>query len=135
MNVGFRHFARVPPTDLHIPILGHLAFGAASARRCSRRVGGSRPQRVVGGPLWQETLEHPLPDPDHASVFADLDPKLHRLPLGIPAGVLGNDGWEWTPLALSCSKVQSDKNTRRREGQVGMTAGTALNHSADEVIE
>jgi hypothetical protein len=33
VNVGFPHLARVPPTDLHIPILGHLAFGAASARR------------------------------------------------------------------------------------------------------
>ena len=32
-------------------------------------------------------------DPEHAAVIADLDPELHRLPPGIPAGVLG-DGEE-----------------------------------------
>jgi hypothetical protein len=35
-------------------------------------------------------------DPDHAAELADLDPELHRLALGVPAGVLwerrlGND--------------------------------------------
>ena len=35
-------------------------------------------------------MEDPPGDPDHAVVLADLDPELHRLPLGIPAGVL----WE-----------------------------------------
>jgi hypothetical protein len=28
-------------------------------------------------------------DPDHSAILADLDAELHRLPLGIPAGVLG----------------------------------------------
>jgi hypothetical protein len=28
-------------------------------------------------------------DPDHPAILADLDPELHGLPLGIPAGVLG----------------------------------------------
>jgi len=32
--------------------------------------------------------------------LADLDPELHRLLLGIPAGVLGNDGWETMRRAL-----------------------------------
>ena len=45
MNVGYRQLAQVPPPDLKVPVLGHLAFGAASARRCSRtRV--HRPLRV-----------------------------------------------------------------------------------------
>jgi hypothetical protein len=35
-NVGYRQLARVRPTDLDVPILGHLTFGAASARRCCR---------------------------------------------------------------------------------------------------
>jgi hypothetical protein len=102
----------------------------------SNRSAVGKPRRTAGaGALGQKPLEHPTPIPNNPPLLANLDPDLHGPPLGIPAGVLGNDGWEWTPLALSCSKVQSDKNTRRREGQVGMTAGTALNHSADEVIE
>jgi hypothetical protein len=34
-------------------------------------------------------LEPTPRDPDPAAVLADLDPELHRLPLGIPASVLG----------------------------------------------
>jgi hypothetical protein len=36
-----------------------------------------------------KALEYAPRDPDHAVVLADLDPELHRLPLAIPAGVLG----------------------------------------------
>ena len=39
-------------------------------------------------PLQELPLEHSLRHPEHASVLADLDPELHGLPLGIPAGVL-----------------------------------------------
>ena len=42
-----------------------------------------------GGPLWEQSLEHAPRDPDHAVVLADLDPELHGLAFGIPAGVLG----------------------------------------------
>jgi hypothetical protein len=35
-------------------------------------------------------LEHAPRDPDHAAVFADLDPELDGLMLGIPVRVLGN---------------------------------------------
>jgi hypothetical protein len=38
------------------------------------------------GPLGQQVLEHA---PRHPDGFADLDPELHRLPFGIPAGVVG----------------------------------------------
>jgi len=34
-------------------------------------------------------LEHAPRDADYAAVLADLSPELHGLPLGIPAGVLG----------------------------------------------
>jgi len=54
-----------------------------------------------GGPLREQPLEHPSRDPDHAVVIADLDPELHGLPLGIPAGILGDDGWEIVSPALS----------------------------------
>ena len=37
----------------------------------------------------QEPLEHAPRPPDRPVILADLDPELHRLPLGIPAGVLG----------------------------------------------
>ena len=40
------------------------------------------------GPLRDQASEHAPRHPDHPAVFADLDPELHRLPLGIPAGVL-----------------------------------------------
>src|SRR5690349_21423090 len=36
-------------------------------------------------------------------------PELHGLPLGVPAGVLGDGAWETVPLALSWSVVQSNK--------------------------
>jgi hypothetical protein len=39
--------------------------------------------------------------PDHPPLLADLDPELPRLPLVIPVGILGNGGWETSPLALS----------------------------------
>ena len=61
VNVGYRQLARVSPADLHIPVLGQSAAGAAPAR----------PRH-----------------PDHTA-FADLDPELHRLPLGILAEVAG----------------------------------------------
>jgi hypothetical protein len=34
---------------------------------------------------------------DTAAVLADLDPELHRLPLGIPTGVLGEGEEHWGP--------------------------------------
>jgi len=34
-------------------------------------------------------LEHAPRNPNHATVLADLDPELRRLPFGVPAGVLG----------------------------------------------
>jgi hypothetical protein len=66
-----------------------------------------------GGPFGQEPLEHPPRHPDHAAVLADLDPELHGLPLGIPAGVLGHAGWEPVPLAVSCSQLQSNEEHPR----------------------
>jgi hypothetical protein len=68
-----------------------------------------------GGRLREETLKHPPRHPDHAAVLADLDPELHGLPLGIPLGVLGNDGWETAPLALFCSQPQLDEEQAPRE--------------------
>jgi putative ABC transport system substrate-binding protein len=63
-------------------------------------------------------LEHAPRDPDHATVLADLHPELHRLPLGIPAGVLGgNDCWETVPFLVSCSKVRVGDERARRGGQ------------------
>jgi hypothetical protein len=71
---------------------------------------------ALGGRAFREqALEHPPRNPDHAAVFADLNPELHGLPLGVPAGVLWNDGWETVPLALSCPVVRSDE-VHIREG-------------------
>jgi hypothetical protein len=36
-----------------------------------------------------KALEYSPRHPHHTAVLADLDPELHRLPVGIPAGVLG----------------------------------------------
>jgi hypothetical protein len=42
-----------------------------------------------GGPLGRQVLEQAPRHSHNALVLADLDPELHRPPLGIPAGVLG----------------------------------------------
>ena len=66
---------------------------------------GSGPRRTARGwPLREQPLEPAPWDPNHPAVLADLDPELHGLPLGIPAGVLGNDGWERGRVALSWSQ-------------------------------
>jgi hypothetical protein len=52
-------------------------------------------------PLWEQALEHTPRHPDHAAVFADLDPKLHRLPLGIPVSVLGKGEQNIPPLSFA----------------------------------
>ena len=44
---------------------------------------------VSYGPLREQPLENPPRNPGDAVVLADLDPELHGLPLGIPAGILG----------------------------------------------
>jgi hypothetical protein len=53
-------------------------------------------------PLGEQLLEYAPRDPDHGAVLADLDPELHGLPLGIPAGVLGegeeHDSIPWLGL-------------------------------------
>ena len=59
---------------------------------------------TAGGPLGQERLEHAPQDPDHTAVLADLDPELHRLPLGIPA--FGRRGWGTMSFALSSSMAR-----------------------------
>jgi hypothetical protein len=43
-----------------------------------------------GGAFRGQALGDAPRDPDHPSVFADLDPELYHLPLGIPAGRLGH---------------------------------------------
>jgi hypothetical protein len=49
------------------------------------------PQDALGGgPLREQPLEDAPRHPDQPAVLADLDPELHGLPLGIPAGVLGH---------------------------------------------
>src|SRR5262249_60739284 len=41
------------------------------------------------GPPGERPLDHAPRHPTHATVLADLDLELHRLPIGIPAGGLG----------------------------------------------
>src|SRR5690242_10355914 len=57
------------------------------ALRPARRGGTGRPRR--GWAAWATGAERSAAAPDHPAILADLDPELHRLPLGIPAGVLG----------------------------------------------
>jgi hypothetical protein len=65
--------------------------------------------RTVGSRAFREQpLKRAPRHPDHAAVLADLNPELHGLALGIPAGVLGNEGWETTPLALSYWEMRSE---------------------------
>jgi hypothetical protein len=75
------------------PSLGQLAAGAASAQRWSQTgsAGGSRLRRHRSGvgrsgrSRWDTRRGTRTTPP----VLADINPELHRPPLGIPAGVLG----------------------------------------------
>jgi hypothetical protein len=55
------------------------AMGLRALKRLTHRSGV--------GPLGQEALEHAPPDPNHAAVLTKLDPKLHGLPIRVPAGI------------------------------------------------
>jgi hypothetical protein len=91
-SVGSYHLAQIPPADLHIPVLGQpapaqLPLSDALEAGPLEIVGFDAP--LGGGPIGREPLEYAPRHPDHAAVLADLDPELHGLPLGIPAGDLG----------------------------------------------
>jgi hypothetical protein len=45
--------------------------------------------RLSSPEIRRQALEYAPRHPDHAVILAYLDPELHGLPLGIPAGVLG----------------------------------------------
>jgi hypothetical protein len=103
--------------NLHIPILGQLAAtqlplgdaleaGSLEVVRLNAALGG--------GPLGQEALEDATRDTDRAGVLPDLDPELHGLPLGIPAGVRGVH-----PFALSApDEVPQGMQQTKRLGVV-----------------
>ena len=104
--------AQIPPAELHIPVLGQLpptdlSFGNALEPGPLSVAGFNTP--LWGGPLGEQPLEHAPRHSNHAAVLADLDPELHRLPLGLPAGVLGNVGLETVTLALYWFEVRSDE--------------------------
>jgi hypothetical protein len=87
-----------------------------------------------GAPFRKQALENPPRDPNHPSVLADLDPELYRLPLGSPAGVLGDDGWgNGCPFALSCSVCDRMKDPHLRRPKE-MTGGKSAQLFADEGI-
>jgi len=48
-------------------------------------------------------LEYAPRDPDHAAILSDLDPELDGLPIGIPAGILG-EGEENMGLRLRAER-------------------------------
>ena len=101
---GFGHQRKFPPADLHVPILGQLPptdlpLGDALEPGTLEIVGLDAPLRRRS--FGQKTLEHPPRNPDHTTVLPNLDAELHRLPLGIPAGVLAVGGWRTDPVALS----------------------------------
>jgi len=90
-------FPQLPPPD--------LPFGYALEAGSLEVVGfhaspGASPAIDVGTP---------------AAVFADLDPELDGLRLGIPVGVFGGRCWETVRRALSCSMPGSHEE-HIREG-------------------
>jgi hypothetical protein len=78
-------------------------------------------------------LKHAPRHPNHPSVVADLDPELHGLPLGIPAGVLRERrlGNRSPPAILFGGRADEEHAPRGGPGQ--MT--NWKKHLADEVIE
>jgi hypothetical protein len=79
------------------------------------------------GTLREQPLEHAPREPDHAAVLADLDPDFHRLPIGVPAGVLGKADWETAPLALSY--LRKKKGTLETAGRDAPGRGSGDNRA------
>ena len=76
-------------------------------------------------------MEHAPRNPDHAMVLADLDPELHGLPLGGPAGVLGERRLgKGDPRAILL-KAAVGASGRQRE----MANRQRLTYSGGRVIE
>jgi hypothetical protein len=89
--------AQVPPTDLHVPVLGQLPLPQLPLVDALE----PGPLEIVGfdtllgrGSLWEQALEYAPGDGDHTAVLSDLDPELDGLPLGFPMGSSGNGKWE-----------------------------------------
>jgi hypothetical protein len=61
---------------------------------------------LARGRLGEKKLEHAPGNPDDAVVFADLDLELHRLPLGVPACILG-EGEEHGRLSSFVALLQN----------------------------
>jgi hypothetical protein len=86
-KISIWSLAQIPAGDLDIPIFAQLTptqlpLGDALEPGPLEIV---RLHTPLGcGPLGQEPLEHAPRHPDDATVFADLDPGLYRLLLGVP---------------------------------------------------
>jgi ABC-2 type transport system ATP-binding protein len=62
-------------------------------------------------------LEHAPRDPDHTTVFADLDPELHGLLLGVPSGIFGEGEKHPGPPIRCCSlNVREIERNRKAPG-------------------
>jgi hypothetical protein len=113
VNVGFRHLARVPPRNLHIPVLRQLP-PAQLPRDAALEgsVGGSRASRHPswvrrsGSRRWN-TRRGTRTTPRYSPIST---PNSTGLPLGIPAGVAVERRWETVPVAIFCSQVRRTKN-------------------------
>ena len=74
----------------------------------------------VGGSGGRELEDLPR-HPNHPSVLSDLDPDLHRLPLGIPAGrPRGTTVGKRCTLLMPVSEVRSEQNARLGGGPGSM---------------
>jgi hypothetical protein len=87
-----RPVPQIQPGDFDIPVIGQLpptqfALGDPFKVRALEVVGF---EATLGGwTLGQKALENTPREPDNALVLADADTELDSLPLGIPAGILG----------------------------------------------
>ena len=114
------------PADLDIPILGQLTpaqlpLGDALEPGPLEIISLDAP--LGRGALREQPLEHPPRHPDHAVVLADLDPELYGLPLGIPAGVLGEGRLgNSVPCAIVITHAIGPENAYSRRGS-GEMAG------------
>jgi len=102
-----------------------LSFDNALEPRPLWVVGFDAP--LGGGPLGEQPLEHAPRHPDHAAVLTDLHPKLHGLPLVIPAGVLA-EGQEHRGSLEPGSIMFSRRSQQgpQRQGRLGPRLGPAV---------
>ena len=127
-----RPLTHIASAYLHVPVLGQLApaqLPLGDVLKPGPLEAVSLDTAIRGRPFREEALECSARDPNHAAVFADLDPELYGLPLGIPSGTLwGVKNIGRSPVARRAAvfSIRSKQGTQPRGRRLGFYLGPAF---------